>query len=58
MWIAYAVAAMVMIGGADFAAALAGRSVVQARQVLAIATLQQGISLAPLALGRGVCGGG
>ena len=50
MWLAYAVVAMVTIGGADFAAALAGRSVVQARQVLAIASLQQGISLAPLAV--------
>ena len=50
MWVAYAVVAMLTFGGADFAAAVAGRSVVQARQVLAIATLQQGISLAPLAV--------
>ncbi len=50
MWVTYAVVAMLTFGGADFAAALAGRSVGQARQLLAITTLQQGVSLLPLAV--------
>lgn len=49
MWLAYAIAGMLSIGGADFAVAIGGRRMRSAREILSLSWLQHAVSWAGIA---------
>lgn len=49
MWLAYAIAGMLAIGGADFAVAIGGRRMRSAREILSLSWLQHAVSWAGIA---------